>query len=71
MHWHEHWGSWPMMGMGLFWILLIALVIVVIVWAVRVGSGSSRAGPPSEPRGESPEEALKRRYAGGDISREE
>lgn len=60
-----------MMGMGLFWILLIAVVIVAIVWAVRSNVGSSGAGPSSEPRGESPEEALKRRYARGDISREE
>ena len=60
-----------MMGMGLFLILVIALVIVAIVWAVRSGTGSSRAGPPVEPHGESPEEALKRRYARGDISSEE
>ena len=71
MHWHEHWWKWPMMGMGLFWILLIALVIAAVVWAVRSGSSSSRAGPPGEPRGESPEETLKRRYAQGEISREE
>ena len=51
--------------------LLIALVIVAIVWAVRSNAGWSGAGPPSDPRGESPEEALKRRYARGDISREE
>lgn len=60
-----------MMGMGLFWILLIAVVIVAVVWAVRSNAGSSGAGPPSEPRGESPEEALKRRYARGDINQEE
>ena len=67
MHWHDHWWSWHGMGMGLFWILVAAAVIAAIVWAVRSSGGSSRDGP----RGESPEETLKRRYARGDISREE
>lgn len=65
MHWHGHWVSWPVMG--LFWILVIAIVIAAIVWAVRSGTDSSRG----KPQGESPEEVLKRRYARGEISREE
>jgi putative membrane protein len=52
--------------MGLWWILGLALLILVVWAATRAGSapGSTRAE-------EAPEAILKRRYARGDIDREE
>lgn len=62
MHW---WNGDGYMGlMWIWWILGIALV-VVLVWLFVRGGGGSAAGR------ESPEEILKRRYAGGEIDREE
>ena len=56
-HWFGmHWGWW------LFWLLLIGLGI----WFVVRSSGSARAG-----RGAGAEEALRERYARGEISEEE
>lgn len=54
-----------MAGMWFFWILGIALVVLV-VWAV------TRSRPPgADGRGQSAEERLKRRYAEGEIDKEE
>jgi putative membrane protein len=52
-------GGW----MGLWWILIIAAIAAVIGFAVVASrrGGASRA---------SPEQALKRRYANGEIDRE-
>lgn len=59
-------GMWGMhVGWWVFWIILIALGI----WFIT----SARMRVPSSPPGreESPLEALKRRYANGEISTEE
>lgn len=62
---------WPGYGehmawMGLWWIGGLAL-LVLLVWAIVRAAGSSAA-----PRGEdSPEAILKRRYARGEVDREE
>ena len=53
--------------MGWMWIFLVAL-IVLIVWLVQRPSTSSQ--PPTE-SGMSAEDILKRRYARGEISKEE
>lgn len=59
-----HWDDWHMGGwMGLWWILIIAAIVAVIWFAVA----ASRRGGESR---ESPEQALKRRYANGEIDRE-
>lgn len=56
-------GGW--FGMGLWWILIIALVVAVGVWAFR------RAGDsPSAPR-ETARDVLDKRYARGEIGRDE
>lgn len=62
-----HDGGWLAMGGGmvLFWLALAAVLALVLVAAVRAGRG------PTERREESPEEILKRRYARGEIDREE
>ena len=52
--------------MWLWWIVGVGL-LVLLVWAVARAAGS-----PSPPRGEdSPETILKRRYARGEVDREE
>ena len=56
-------GPWHMGGMGIWWILIVGAVVAVI-WFV---TSSFRRGAGSE---ESPEQALKRRYAKGEIDRE-
>jgi putative membrane protein len=59
------WDSgWHMGWMALWWILVLA-VIVAAVWAVV------RLGQARDPREESPESILKRRYARGEIDRSE
>lgn len=60
--WGTGWGG-GMAMMVLFWLLLIAIV----VWFFR--SAESRASPGS--RHETPLEILQRRYASGDIGRDE
>jgi putative membrane protein len=63
--WGSGWG-WMMVGMPALWIALTA----VIVWAVlkvvqRPGSPGS-----GEPRRETPQEILDRRFASGEIDAE-
>jgi putative membrane protein len=57
-------GPW---GMILFWVLMI-LVIVLLIRRIRTSKGSGReAGPPAE----SALEILKKRYARGEVNKEE
>ena len=62
---------WSGMGyhMGWMWIWWIGglVVLVLLVWAIARGT----AGPAATCTGDSPEAILKRRYAHGDIDREE
>lgn len=58
------WHGWFMGFMWIFWVIIIALVVWIILRATGAG------GTPV-PRRESPEEILKRRYASGEISRED
>ncbi len=64
-----------MMGMMAIWPIFLLVVGVLcvagIVWAVQL---SSRGGSPSvslRSAGEAPLEILKRRYAGGEITKEQ
>lgn len=60
MHWHDwHLGGW----MGLWWIVVVIAAVVAIL---LLFNSSRRA----DDRRESPERALKRRYANGEIDRE-
>lgn len=62
MQWMNHfWGNGP--GMILFWIIVIAGIAVLV--RMRAGRPGTRDGS------ESALEILKRRYARGEISREE
>ena len=62
IYWNGWW--WHMGFMSLFWLVLI----VVVVWVFVPGiSGKGRGGDLQD----SPEQILKRRYAGGDIDQQE
>lgn len=61
MHWYD---NWHMGGMWFWWILIIVVVAALIWFALA----SARRGP--RPDAESPEQALKRRYANGEIDKE-
>ena len=64
-----------MMGMMLIWPVLLlilgGLLVAGVVWAVQLSSrgGSQTAG--LRPTSEAPLEILQRRYAGGEISKEQ
>ena len=59
------WGTWGL-GMGFFMLVFWAVVIVALVYGVRwlAAQGRSR-------QSESPLDIAKRRYAAGEITREE
>ncbi len=57
-------GIWMLLGM-VFWILLIVGMVLLVVWVVQkaMGGGAGRT--------ESALEILKKRYARGEVSKEE
>lgn len=61
MHWG--WHGWLMGWMWIIWIIIVVLVI----WFIARGAGGGAAIQ----MGESPEQILKRRYASGEINRED
>lgn len=66
MHWYD--GGWGMGGGLVLWTLILVAVVVVLVFFVFRGNGlGQRSTNPSD----SPEEILKRRYARGEIDRDE
>jgi len=73
-----YWGSWGGWVMLMFMIVFVVAVIVAIVFLVRYlsgtpgGSSSPVAAPPTSTSGpELPKDILKRRYAAGEIDRDE
>lgn len=61
---HMNWG-W---GGGLMMLVWVALIVAVIYWLIRAANRNSNQ-PPSPP--ESALDILKKRYARGEISKEE
>ena len=62
------WGFWPFGGMvmGILWVVLL---VALIYWIVRVTGGHRYSLP--ETHREDPLEILKKRYARGEINRQE
>ncbi len=58
------WGWGMMVFMMLFWVVLLVGLVVLIVWAIRQFAGPGRGT-------ERPLDILERRYARGEITREE
>jgi putative membrane protein len=59
-----HWDGWSHVGwMWIWWILIIVALVFLIRWLVVQSSGGRSS--------DSPEQELKRRYARGEIDREE
>ena len=64
------WGNYGMGGYGFGWLFMIlfwALVILGIIYLVKVLAGGSRKSPTKE----TAEDILKKRFARGELSREE
>lgn len=66
-YWGGGFGGIGMIWMLFFWIIIIVAVVLVIRWAVGSQGGGSMTGTGHE----SPLELLKKRYARGEISKEE
>lgn len=74
-----HWGNgsfsspfgWIMMIIGmLFWIAFLALLVVGVIYLIRY-LGTMGGGPPRAKMGEDPLDVAKRRYAAGEITKEQ
>ena len=62
---------WWWHGFGLMWIFPLLFLIVMIVFLFRRGPGCYWRGGRREDRRESPREILDRRYASGEITKEQ
>ena len=67
MDWGHGMGWFGFVMMGVFWILIIVAIIFAIRWLVV----SSRGGSHSQKSEETALEILKKRYARGEINKEE
>lgn len=69
MHWGDYgWGMGWGMGLGwLFFILFWVLIILGVLYLIKLIAGGGR----SKPTEETPLDILKRRYAKGEISKED
>ncbi len=68
-YWGEGWGWGAMIFGPLMIILFIALIVVVVVLAVRWLGGAAQ--PPAAPLGRTPLDILKERFARGEIDKAE
>lgn len=59
--WGMGWGGW--LFMGLFWLVLLGLILFLVV-RLLPGAGSAGTGRPPE---ETPEDILDKRFARGEI----
>lgn len=71
---HMMWGSWGvgmMLMMFLFWAAVIVAIVFLIRWLVTAGAGNRGPQPSTGYSVESALDILKKRYARGEISKEE
>ena len=67
--WSDGFGGTWMMGIGMvLWLVIVARIVLLVVWAVRTASGRG-TGP--APQGADALEIARRRYASGEISKEQ
>ncbi|HSJ52416.1 MAG TPA: SHOCT domain-containing protein [Anaerolineae bacterium] len=65
-------GLLILLGVLFLFVLLVAGLIFAGVWYMSRGPGLNMGGPPTPPaRDQDPREVLRRRYAQGEITREE
>ncbi len=60
-------GAFGMLFMLVFWVLIIAGIVFLVKWLVD----QARPGGSAPPRGESALDILKKRYARGEIDKDE
>ena len=72
-YWHDGWGWGHMIFGPLMMIAFIAVVVILVVLAIRWIGGSSRGAVPPvhTPQGRPPLDILKERFARGEIDKEE
>lgn len=68
---HDGMGWWMLWGSFLWVVFIFAIVFVAAQLAGGTGGASESPGTRRSPGGEPPLEIARRRYAAGDISREE
>ena len=67
MDWHfGGWGVGMMLVMVLFWALVVVGIVYLVRWVAEAGRGPAR--PASE---ETPLEILQKRYARGELNRDQ
>lgn len=66
-------GGWGgMMGVGMLaWLVILVVIVVAVYLVVRLVQGPTPQGPSRETHKETPVDILKRRYARGEITKDE
>lgn len=74
-NWGGGYGGTSIIGgfiMLIFMLAIIVSIVLLVVWLVRqTAGGVTAAGPGATPEGESALEILKKRYANGEIDKDE
>lgn len=68
---HDGMGWWMLWGSFLWIVFIVAIVFVVAQLAARMSGGSESRTSNPPPSGEPPLDIARRRYAAGEISRDE
>lgn len=69
---YRGYGAGGELLMLLLMVVFVAAVVVGVVFLVRgISSGAGSTASPGAPAGERPQDIVKRRYAAGEIEREE